>query len=58
MIFLRPDEFSPAPHAAGRRVGRGRAVPSFQRGLVLAQSFKTTGSPAVLSPAVRGRNRD
>lgn len=58
MTFLRPDELSPAFRDAGRRVGRRQAILPFQRGLVLAQSFKITGSPAVLSPAVRGRSRD
>ncbi len=58
MNVFRPDESAPASHDAGRRVGRRRAVPSFQRGLMLALSFKVTGSPAVLSQAVRGRNRD
>ncbi|ATE58598.1 hypothetical protein CCZ27_00225 [Thauera sinica] len=46
-----------APQCVGGRVrGRGRDA-SPQYGFAMQLDFKTTGSPAVLSPAVRGRHR-
>ena len=52
------DEHASAFNDAGRRVDDRQNDPAFQRGILLALDFKVTGSPAVLSQAVRGRNRD
>ena len=55
---LHFDAYACAFHDAGCRVPGGRRAPSRQLGVELTQAFKVTGSPAVLSQAVRGRNRD
>jgi hypothetical protein len=58
MPSMHFDAYACAFHDAGRRVPGRRQTPSGQLGIGLALAFKVTGSPAVLSQAVRGRNRD
>ncbi len=53
-----PDTCASASHDAGGRLPGRRQTPSRQPGIGLTLAFKVTGSPAVLSRAVRGRNRD
>ena len=58
MPSMHFDAYACALQDAGRRVPGRRHAPSPQLGVGLTQAFKVTGSPAVLSQAVRGRNRD
>lgn len=58
MPSLHLDAYASASNDAGHRVPGRLQTQSHQPGIGLALAFKVTGSPAVLSQAVRGRNRD
>lgn len=58
MYSISHDDHPSAFCDVGRPVDGRRDTPSVQLGIRLTLAFKVTGSPAVLSSAVRGRNRD